>query len=61
MITRYKFNTTDSPKTKLTIDFTDETHFDIHARGRNFRDRNLIKKTILLKDQRQPVSFHKVQ
>ena len=43
MITDYKFNTTDSPDAKLINDFTDEIHFDQHARGKNVRDKNLMK------------------
>ena len=46
LITEYKFNTTDSPDTKLIIDFMDEISFDIHARGKSLRDRHLIKKLL---------------
>ena len=46
MIKGYKFKTTDSPDSKLIIDFIDEMHFDIHSRGKSLRDRNLIKKLI---------------
>ena len=41
MITDYKFNSADSPHGKTIIDFSDETRFDTHARGKSVRDRNL--------------------
>ena len=44
MITDYKFSTTGSRDAKLMIDFMDEIGFDIHARGKSSRGRNLIKK-----------------
>ena len=43
MITDYIFFATDSPVAKLFIDFMDEIRFEIHARGKCFRDKNLIK------------------
>ena len=38
-----KFNTTNSPDGKPIIEFMDEIRFDVHARGKNLRDKNLIK------------------
>ena len=43
MITDYRFNTTDSPVAKLIISFMDEISYDIQARGKSLRNRNLIK------------------
>ena len=45
--TDFKFNTSYSPVAKLIIDFMDEIRFDKHARGKSFRDRNLIKNYII--------------
>ena len=45
-ITDYKYNTTDPPDAKLMINFMDEIHFDIHARGKSLRDTNLIKNPV---------------
>ena len=49
MITDYDFNKTDSPDAKQIIDSMDEMHFDIHTKGKSFRDKNL-KKTIIKKE-----------
>ena len=42
MITNYIFNTTHSPDAKPIIDFMDDIRFDIYARGKSSRDRNLL-------------------
>ena len=43
MITDYDFNKTDSPDAKQFINFSDEMHFDIHAKGKRSIDKNLTK------------------
>ena len=43
MTTEYKFNTTDSPDSKLINDFVDEMPFDVHARGKSLRDKTFLK------------------
>ena len=68
MTTDYKLKTKDSPDPKLIIKFMDEKRFDIHARGKSLRDRNLGKnyfnKRALLasgiKNQREPFCFRKL-
>ena len=37
MINGYKFNTTDSPDSKLIIDIIDKMHFDIQSQGKSLR------------------------
>ena len=48
MITDYDFNKTDSPDAKQIINFLDEMHCDIHAKGESSRKKNL-RKSILIK------------
>ena len=43
MITDYDFNKTNSPDAKQIIKFLDEMHFDIHAKVKSSREKNLIK------------------
>ena len=43
MISAYDCDRTDSPDAKQIINFLDEMHFDIHAKGKSSRDKNLIK------------------
>ena len=43
MITDYDFKQTDSRIAQEIIKFLDEMHFDIHAKDKSFRDKNLIK------------------
>ena len=43
MITDYDFNKTHLVDAKQIINHLDEMHFDIHAKGRHPRDKNLIK------------------
>ena len=43
MISDYDFDRTDSHDAKQIINFLDEMHFDIHAKGKSSRDENLIK------------------
>ena len=45
MITDY-FIKTDSPDAKHFINFLDEMHFVIHAKGKSSRDKNLMKKLL---------------
>ena len=49
MITAYHFIKTDSTDAKQINKFLDEKHFNIHAKGKNSRDKNLIK-TIIIKE-----------
>ena len=42
-ITDYKLNTTGSSDAKLIIGLMDQIRFDIHARGKNLTDKNLIR------------------
>ena len=46
MIIDYDFNRTNSPDAKQIIHFLDEMHFDIHAKGKSSRDKNLLKKLL---------------
>ena len=48
MITEYDFKKTDSPDAKQTIAFLDGMHFDIHAKGKSFRDKNYYNKRAIL-------------
>ena len=41
MLTDYDFNKTDSPDAKQNDNFSDEKHFDIHAKGKSSGDENL--------------------
>ena len=41
MITDYDFNKTHLADAKQTINFLDEMHSDIHAKGKSSRDKNL--------------------
>ena len=43
IILDHDFNETDSPDSKQIIIFLDEMHFDIHAKSKSFRDKNLKK------------------
>ena len=43
MITDYDFNKTDSHDAKQFVNFLDEMNFDIHAKGKSSRDKNLLK------------------
>ena len=43
MITDYDFNKPDSLDAKQISNFWDEMHFDIHAKSKSFRDKNLKK------------------
>ena len=43
MVTDYDFNKTDSPDTKPIVTFLDETSFDIYAKRKSSRDKNLTK------------------
>ena len=43
MITDFGFNKTDSTDAKQIANFLDQMHFDIHAKGKSCRDKNLIK------------------
>ena len=43
MITDYDFNKTDSPEAKQFVNFLDEMNFDINAKGKSSRDKNLLK------------------
>ena len=42
-ITAHKYSTKDSTNAKLISNFMDESYFYFHARGKSWRDRNLIK------------------
>ena len=61
MITDYGFNKTVSADAKLKIKFLDEMHFDIHAKGKSSRDRNLMnnyfKKRALLASGNREIIF----
>ena len=61
MITDYKFNTTGSPDAKLNIDNMDVFQTDKTARGKSFRDKNLIKvyfdKRAILASALKTISF----
>ena len=43
MITDYEFIKKESSDAKQIINFMDEMHFNVHARGKGNRDKNLIK------------------
>ena len=43
MITDYDFNKTHSLDANQIINFLDEMHFDIHAKDKSSRDKNIIK------------------
>ena len=43
MIIGYDFNKTDSPDAKQIIIFLYEMHFNIHAKSKSSRDKNIIK------------------
>ena len=41
--TDFRLNTTDSPDAKPIVNFMDQSRLDIHARGKNLRDKILMK------------------
>ena len=43
MITDYDFSKPESPDAKQIFNSLDAMHFDIHAKVKSFRDKNLIK------------------
>ena len=43
MIIEYDFNETDTPDAKQFISFSNELHFDTHAKCKSSRDKNLKK------------------
>ena len=43
IITDYDFNKTNSPDAKQIFDFLVELNFDIHAKGKSSKEKNLMK------------------